>query len=208
MGAAGLLLWSSTYLLNRDICLRTLLLLPSMKAALSLLFILPSLCFGVENFTTGYRVLHTSPQEVVSALTSPAPVKVPRQASETGRGRGTSRMQKYFRVRRKTIEGQSVVLEVAPELPLLGTEFADANIITLKFTEIARTESKFTYSLKISTQPDNYIDTTMIIEPNISGSLLTLRLNNPSLLSRTFSQAALSLGFLERTPQAAEAKDH
>lgn len=160
-----------------------------------------------ETFATGYRILHSSPQEVVSALMSPSAPQNLKAESKGAKIQSISRMQKYFRVRKKTVEGSAVRLEVAPELPLVGEEFADANIITLQFNEVSRRENTFVYDLKIITSADRYIDAQMTIEPNIAGSLLTVRLKNPSLLSKAFSQAALSLGFLERSPQAAEARD-
>lgn len=155
-----------------------------------------------EGFTTGYRVLHASPQEIVSALNSP----VPQGVSRTAQARA-SRMLKYFRIRRKSTDGTTVTMQVAPEFPLIGNEFADVNSITLRFTEINRTQDSFTYNVHIGASEDRSLDTTMIIEPHVSGSLLTLKLPSKSVWTKAFSQVALSMGFLEKSREAADLKD-
>src|ERR1700692_4064027 len=81
---------------------------------ISLLLLLP--CFSFATISA-YRVIHASPQEVVSALFLPATPAQMRQAK--ARNVPESRLQKYFRLKSKTIRGSQVTLELLPTIPVV-----------------------------------------------------------------------------------------
>jgi hypothetical protein len=158
-----------------------------------------------EGSVKGYRVVHASPYDFVNALSTPVS---PRQRERAKTKKYTSRLERYFRIKYKIIEGNSVTLVILPDLPLFDTIFKDQGLITLKATLVRETATTFLYDVVFPSKES--ISATMLVEPHPSGSLLTLTLKHPLLdtaLKTLITKTVFSMGFLAEKPELADLKN-
>jgi hypothetical protein len=152
----------------------------------------------VANSVRGYRVIYASPAEFVSALVTPLsadrrPLAKPK--------RYTSRLERYFRVKRKIIEGNSVTMQILPDLPLVETFFKERGLIELKATLVKETQNSYLYDVVFPA--NEAVSATLLVEPHPSGSQLTLTLRHPVLdtaLKTLITKTIFSMGFLAENP--------
>lgn len=148
---------------------------------------------AAENETRGYRILHTSPHEFASALSSPLP---PRNA-KAAHTPGTSRLQKYFRVKSKRIEGPRVMMEIFPDVPMFGSLFTDHGTIGITTQLVRRTPTSYYYDVDLQTKYP--MQATMAVEPHPSGSLMTIVLKSTtmnSVMKAMMVRSIFAMGFL------------
>ena len=149
----------------------------------------------------GYRIIFASPKEFASALRMPVPRRATRSAQSR---RDTSRMEKYFRLKSKLIEGRTVIMEILPEVPLMGSLFSDPQVIVIRMTLAKETEASYLYDVDIKSQYD--VVSTMAVDPHPSGSLLTFTLKSTTMnaaMRAIFTQTIFAMGFLARKPELA-----
>jgi hypothetical protein len=150
----------------------------------------------------GYRVLHTSPQEFNSALFTPAAYRN-RLGKAAKENPPASRLEKYYRVKSKRIDGKVVTLEILPEVPLLGSAFGESNIVKLRAELIDEKLGTYFYNVEFFAKAQ--IMTTMQVSSHPSGSLITLTVINSTMgkiTSAIFYKTIFSLGFLSEKPVA------
>jgi hypothetical protein len=169
----------------------------------SFLWFSAHLCFSAtEDVSKGYRIIHTSPQQFVSALYMPMMRgrKLPAKAQQE-----MSRLSRYFRIKNKIIEGKTVTVEILPDVPLLGTAFEDSTLITVKATLVKQDSTSYLFDLGLKTKLN--LVATMTVEPHPSGSLLTIIVKHPAdqtFLNSIATKTIFSMGFLSSTVEAAQ----
>lgn len=157
---------------------------------------------SADQVSKGYRIIHTSPQQFVYALYTPTPRNLRHMSA--AKQAEVSRLSRYFRIKSKLIEGKSVTVEILPEVPLLGSAFAESNVITVKTTLVSETATSYLFDLDLMTKM--HLSATMTVDPHPSGSLLTIAVKHPAnetFLNSVAAKTIFSLGFLASTPEAA-----
>jgi len=149
--------------------------------------------------TKGYRVIHASPQEFALALSTRL-TRTPHKRAEVY----ASRLERFFRVQSKYIEGNTVTMGIMPDVPLLEPAFGGNRLLMVKTTLTKQTELSFFYDVEMSA--GFTIFATMEVSPHPSGSLLTCAITKaPLALPETLIFKTLfALGFLAEKPAGAD----
>lgn len=165
-------------------------------------------CFSFAT-ATAYRVIHASPQEVVSALFLPATPAQLRLAK--ARHPQESRLQKYFRLKSKTIRDQQVTLELLPTIPVIEDYLPSTQPITIVLKKTSQRENTYNFDSHFELFQGRFFDARIEVSPNESGSLIFLQLqqaNVPDKIVKLFFYTAEQLGFIAESKESAVAKDH
>jgi hypothetical protein len=162
-----------------------------------------SLCFSAQALepVRGYRVIHASPEEFTSALFMP----FNRRNSSLEKKEMSSRLERYFRIKGKSVSNDSATLEIIPNVPLLGSLFEGKDAITVSVNLLDQKRGTYVYALNFKSSIE--ISSEMKVEPHPSGSLVTITVVNNSMnstVSKMFYKTIFALGFLAEKP--AEAK--
>lgn len=152
-----------------------------------------------EPTATAYRVIRASPHDFVSAIRS--------RTTQAARGPATSRMQKFFRIKSKMVEGPKVRLEILPEVPLLASYFPAASTVRIELIQRDLRRDVYRFDARLEAMGGQWLNADLQIEPVTEGSLLRLSFKDSSYSPRVtswFMAAARSLGFVFPTPAEAE----
>ncbi len=147
----------------------------------------------------GYRVIHASPDEFASALsTRLARYPMTRQQHYA------SRLDRFFRIQSKLIEGNTVTMNIMPDLPLVDPAFGGARLVTVKTTLVDRNATSFFYDVELTA--GFTVLAKLEVSPHPSGSLMTCQIvKSPALLPESLIFKTLfALGFMAQEPAGAE----
>jgi hypothetical protein len=160
---------------------------------------------------TAYRIIHTSPAEFVSAMRLPAP---PDSRAKTGDKPSLSRLKQILQIKSKSVSGDTVTIEVVPDLHELGSEFINKASTKIRLNQKIQGQNQnkrgYLFDVKIEMPMDYNLTGQMRIDEHPKGSLATLTISdsnmNPTALK--ILRATLSkMGILAATPEEAEIKD-
>lgn len=144
----------------------------------------PALAASSEAVTliSGYRIVHTDPVEFISALrtsTPPSPIATADAKSSNAREKFT-RLNSIFEIRRRTLSGGSIYIEVIPNIQRLGTDAIDGLATSVNFTQMTQDKSGFHYVMQIKIPSGYTFSGSMDVEKHKSGSLIACHVTRPN----------------------------
>ena len=156
---------------------------------------------------TAYRIIHTSPVEFVSAIRLPTP---PDSGTKSGKKPALSRLKQILQIKSKSISGDTVTIEVVPDLHELGSDFVNKTTTKIRLTQKSQSMKGYVFDAKIE-MPMNYNFTgQMRVDEHPKGSLVALTVSdssmNPTAL-KILRAALLKMGIMATTPEEADEKD-
>jgi hypothetical protein len=147
----------------------------------------------------GYRVIRTNPQDFVNALRSPI-------GNSQSRNLIQSRLDKFYKIKSKEVNGQDVTIEVLPQIPILSDYFPQSRSLKVRLNEKFHLSDRFSFDALITLKSGAYLKSQLELSRCEAGTLLKLTLKESSYSSVTlqiFREAAEALGFVYPTERLA-----
>lgn len=157
---------------------------------------------------TYYRILHSSPAEIMSALFSP--LVTASKIKKMPPTEKASRLQKYFRVKSKIVREDQVIIELLPTHFEVGASLPIHNFVrvTVDRSKDSAVQNQFIALVEVV---DHFsFKSNVELKPHVSGSLMSFRIidqgQSPKLLKLS-AYTLKQLGFIYDSPEAAEKSD-
>ena len=156
-----------------------------------------------------YRIIHTSPAEFVSAMRIPVP---PNSNAKAGGKPSLSRLKQILQIKSKSVSGDTVTIEIVPDLHELGSDFVNKATTKIRLNQKNQDLNKkgYVFDVKIEMPMDYNFTGQMRIDEHPKGSLVALTISdsgmNPTAL-KILRAALQKMRILATTPEEAEIKD-
>ncbi len=163
---------------------------------LGLFLLCSSPCLSKENTATLYRVVFSSPHDFVSALR-----QVPRSNKE--QAALTSRLQQYFKIKRKVVRAKEVEMDLAVDIPLLKEYFDDLTTVHVKLIDLLQQPNLYKFKVITYFKKDQKSESILTVSPHTQGSLLKIELvksAHSDWLIKAFREFAIKIGFATDKP--------
>ncbi len=153
---------------------------------------------SADSTVKGYRVIHASPQEFNLALSTKL-AKAPKARAE----HYASRLEKFFRIQSKVVEGNRVTMEIIPDVPLLEPVFGGSRTVTVVTKLKNQSATSFYYDVEITA--GFTILATLEVSPHPSGSLMTCAIAKAPMMipESLIFKSLFAIGFLADKPAGA-----
>lgn len=155
---------------------------------------------------TYYRVLHSAPSEIMSAIFSSYIIKDDKHMTS-----GQSRLQKYFKIKNKVIRDNQVTVEIHPSNVDMGTYLPVRDYVRVTIDRQIGNSKNNQFLATIELTENLKIKSAVELVPHISGSLMSIKILDQNLSPKLTQLSVFTLkqlGFIYDSPEEAASNNN